>query len=236
VKLLINKLKLQKELDQQGLFLWGTFVLIVLARLYNNFTFSDFFSGLFGFILLSVYFIFFYRLLKNLYYSFWTILCVTIIWIVIQIFNQPLFTLSTFFYCCSLVLLGIGASQLWTPIYYPIVSWWEYDFRYRHDVKASVLFEGESLPSRLTDLRKGAGCVALFKEIKIGNFFQLELGEDLTFKVEVMSKRYYSLGRPLSYGVRFVLSSYDEQKKFNTYCSSWRKERKIKKMAKFEPV
>ena len=159
-----------------------------------------------------------------------------IIFLLIKLLSVPLLSFSFVLYLLALLLLALESNELWTPIYYSIVSWWEYDFRYRDDDKVKVITDGEKLEARLTDLRKGAGCVVLFKEVKVGDFFHVELSEERVFKVEVMSKRYYSLGRPLSYGVRFHLTNDDEKAKFRLYTSMWRKRRKIKRKAKFEPV
>lgn len=160
----------------------------------------------------------------------------TVLWVVKQIFVTPFFSIEGFLYLSSLVLLGFESYQLWTPIYYPIVSWWEYDFRYRHDVKIKIIFAGETSEGRLNDIRRGAGCVVAFKNIGIGEPLQVELEEGKVFKVEIMSKRYYSLGRPLSYGVRFDLTEETDRINYDNYCLKWKRERKRKRMAKFEPV
>jgi ribosomal protein S1 len=62
-----------------------------------------------------------------------------------------------------------------SPIYYPRVSWWEYDFRYRDDLKIEVKSFEDVIDARLTDLRRQAGCVAIFEELKIGQEIKVQV-------------------------------------------------------------
>jgi hypothetical protein len=236
VKLLINKLKLQKELDRQGIYLIASYVLIVLAQLYDGLSLTTVFSKLFTIAVLSCYFIVFRRLLKGLYYTFWTSMTLIVLWLVYSLFTTPILSFSFLFYTVALFLLCLESKDLWTPIYYPIMSWWEYDFRYRNDLKVKAIVDGQSIEGRLTDLRKGAGCVSLFKEMNVGEYLHIELKDGKSFKVEIMSKRYYSLGRPLSYGVRFELLEENERVEFKVFSKYWRNSRKQKRKEKFSPA
>lgn len=161
---------------------------------------------------------------------------VIILWILYNLFHVPVLSFSFLFYTVALVLLALESRELWTPIYYPIMSWWEYDFRYRNDLKVKAIIDTEKIEGRLTDLRKGAGCVSLFKELKVGEYVHVELEDGKSFKVEIMSKRYYSLGRPLSYGVRFDLNEESEREEFQLFSTFWRNNRKKKRKEKFSPA
>ncbi len=78
------------------------------------------------------------------------------------------------FFCMSAVLLGIEMYKLYGPIYYPLVNWWEYDFRFRSDVKVLVSLPDQAMvEGRLTDLRRKAGCVVLFDEMHVGDTLAL---------------------------------------------------------------
>lgn len=161
---------------------------------------------------------------------------VMVIWIIYSLFFVPILSFSFLFYLVALVLLGLESRELWTPIYYPIMSWWEYDFRYRNDLKVKAIVDAQEIEGRLTDLRKGAGCVSLFKDLKVGEYVHVELKDGKSFKVEIMSKRYYSLGRPLSYGVRFELIEESERDEFRKFSKFWRNNRKKKRKEKFSPA
>ena len=236
MKLLINKIKLQKELDRHGLYLLLVYILISIGSLYEGINLGNFFSKLTGLAIIAIFFVVYYRTLKGLYYTFWTLTFLVALWIVLTAFKVPFISLSFFLYLSALVILALAAKELWTPIYYPIVSWWEYDFRYRHEVKVNVIVDGERTEGRLTDLRLGAACISLFKEVKVGEYLQVEIDDEKKFKVEVMSKRYYSLGRPLSYGVKFELATTEEKNNYKSYTKRWRKLCKLKRKAKFSPV
>ena len=161
---------------------------------------------------------------------------IIVLWLIYCLFTTPFVSFSFLFYSVALFLLALESRELWTPIYYPIMSWWEYDFRYRNDLKVKAIVDGKAIEGRLTDLRKGAGCVSLFKELKVGEHVQIELKDENSFKVEIMSKRYYSLGRPLSYGVRFELVEEDEKAEFKKFSKFWRNNRKQKRKEKFSPA
>lgn len=130
---------------------------------------------------------------------------------------------------------------MWTlhdPIYYPIVSWWEYDFRYRDDVRVKVsTSEQKELDGRLTDIRRQAGCLSLFESLRVGDELELTSIDGLSFRkfiVRIMSKRETSFGRPLNYGVKFVLGDSQERLDFDKFCDFWKNERKDKIRQKFQ--
>ena len=54
-----------------------------------------------------------------------------------------------------------------------MVKWWIYDFRYRNDVKIIVYHFSDikketKINGRLTDVRRGAGCITLFENFPVG--------------------------------------------------------------------
>ena len=57
-------------------------------------------------------------------------------------FFQGIFTFQTsiisYNYLLGMLFLFMGMYTLSSPIYYPMVKWWIYDFRYRNDVKILV--------------------------------------------------------------------------------------------------
>ncbi len=237
MKLLINRLKLKQEIDRTEVLHWGIFFFLVLGFFYEAARESTWLSLIGALFVSSGYFYLLFRLLKRLYYSFWTFVGILALFLVLKIFGQPFFSMSFVAYLTSLVLLGILSYSLWSPIFYPIVSWWEYDFRYRDDLKIKVEFEDEKSDGRLTDLRRQAGCVASFKDFKLGEVLTIEPFDELKamrFKVEIMSKRKYSVGRPFNYGVRFLLEKDGDTSLFHNFVKFWKNERKLKLKKKFK--
>ena len=121
-----------------------------------------------------------------------------------------------FCYLFAITFLCLEMYFLFSPIYYPLVRWWEYDFRFRDDFKIKVFVDEQEMEGRLTDLRWGAGCVVLFRKYEQGVSITVKLDdfpEMDTIKAEIISRRQYSLGRPYTYGVQFALSSPINRKK-----------------------
>jgi hypothetical protein len=235
MKLSLNKLKLKQDIDRFEVLHWGVFFFLLLGGLYQTLSSGAWFYFLFQVVFFSLYFFFLRKLLRGLYYSFWTFTGFLSLFLIFKIFTSSFWEFSFFSFLTSLALLFTEAYLLWTPIFYPVVSWWEYDFRYRDDLKVKVTIDGETVDGRLTDLRRGAGCVAVFKEVKIGKEVLIEPFEsfqEVSFKAEVMSKRQYSLGRPHNYGVKFEVEN--DEALFNQFCMFWKNERRAKLLKKFK--
>lgn len=138
----------------------------------------------------------------------------------------------------SFFILGVLCFSLYSPVFFPIINWWEYDFRYRNDLKTKVyLANGEEMDARLVDLRRRAGGLSLFEDLEIGQRVDIEIESsslDGRLQVEVLSKRQYSIGRPYTYGVRFVISDDIVKRKYSDLEKFWNFERKAKKNRKFK--
>jgi hypothetical protein len=233
----LNSLVIRKDIDRVEMLHWGHFSFFVLA------TILELFNGHIGFlvipklILLFIFYHLFTRTRRNLYYSFWTFAITLSIYFLIKLLGGVLSGAVLFSYFLALIILCSEMYILMSPIYYPRVNWWEYDFRYRDDLKVKILFNEKELDGRLTDLRREAGCVALFKDIPIGSKFKIQLIENwdnVVFNAEVMSKRYYSLGRPITYGVKFSLEGIEDKSMFSKFVLFWRNERVLKQKLKFQ--
>ncbi len=176
---------------------------------------------------------FLYISFQRLYYTMWTLLAFVAILQVILYFpiNSDGFIGPTFFSTLALVMEASFAYLVFTPVYYPIVSWWEYDFRFRDEVKAQVLKGESSFEGRLSDLRRKAACLQCFDELNVGEILTLTLPHERSFEVEVMSKRRPSLGRPTIYGVRFILTS-DNSGAYELFCREWRSDKIEKRKMK----
>lgn len=237
MKLDLNKLKLKQEIDRNEVLAWGALIFTFLGFFYEASREGAWISFIFNCLLAGGVYYFLNRLQRRLYYSFWTFLSLLFIYLTFELFSQPFFSMEFLAFLCGMFLLGLLAYSLWTPIFYPVVSWWEYDFRYRDDLKVKVIHNDSKTEARLTDLRRGAGCIASFQDLRVGDELEIEPFEDLEnvrFKAEIMSKRKYSVGRPFNYGIRFILDEGGDSHLFRNFVKFWKNERKLKMKKKFK--
>lgn len=175
--------------------------------------------------------------IKNRYYTYWSLSFVLAIHLVFKI-NEQLFVMNrphiAWIYVVAEILLFCNMYLLSSPIYYPIVSWWEYDFRYRDDLKITVKHDhlDTEQDARLTDLRRHAGCVSSFEEFKIGDLIAIKAtvdGESALLKGIVMSKRREYFGRAWNYGIQFKFEGKIAQKRYEQLGKLWKKGKSTKK-------
>lgn len=181
----------------------------------------------------------YYKTIKHRYYTYWTFSTLLFLYILFKI-NEMFFVVHHphigALYLVSCILLIFKMYILSSPIYYPRVSWWEYDFRYRDDLKVSVKVHDHEYEARLTDLRRLAGCVALFEELKLGDEILMTTKVDdvsVNLRGQVMSKRRDLIGRPLIYGVQFKFDSRSNKKRYIQLLRLWKKEKNNKRKLKF---
>ena len=88
-------------------------------------------------------------------------------------------------------------------------------------------------------MRRWAGCVASFDDYKKGQVLELKCpveNKTYHFKVEVMSKRQYSVGRPFHYGVSFILESEHLVDDYQSFLDYWKRRKQAKRQLKLEKV
>lgn len=215
--------------------------LFIVTKLYLAFLTSDLLnlSTLGFFICVGVFENFHYKALRDLNYTYWTLTILKFLWILSSLlgsgyfFNDFTFAMFTI---TILLCLGVEAYLMSSPIYYPRVQWWEYDFRYRGDLKMKIEVDGVEYRARLADLRREAGCVISFTEIPMGESFVIKSyleDETIRFLVRVVSNREDIQGRGYRYGVQFLLSNKEEAKLFKKYQSHYLRRYKVKRRSKF---
>jgi len=235
----LSNLKIRQDIDRVHLLQWGHFSLLIMAFLVEGVIKFEIISTVIQIFFLLVFYKMFFKTLTDLYYSFWTFSIGTFGFVFYKLFTimstQSDFQLF-YLYLISVIILLIQMYILLSPIYYPRVSWWEYDFRYRDDLKVKLSDEGIELEARLTDLRRNAGCLSVFKDVKVGNKVEVKASNgvrDFVFLVEVMSRRQYSLGRPASHGVKFIFNEENPEADYDEFYSFWVKEKMNKKNSRF---
>jgi len=194
-------------------------------------------------ILKLLFFIYFtrpyHKTIKHRYYTYWTFSAFLFLYINYKIYEMFYVVhydhIGTLYVICAIILI-LKMYMLSSPIYYPRVSWWEYDFRYRDDLKISVKSGEKQCDARLTDLRRLAGCVAVFEELRLGEEIIINasvLNESVNLRAMVMSKRRELFGRPLIYGVQFKFDSRSNKKRYVQLMRLWKTERLNKQKLKF---
>lgn len=184
----------------------------------------------------------YYKTIKHRFYTYWTFSFFLFFYILYKI-NEQIFVENYshigILYIVSLLILILKMYILSSPIYYPRVSWWEYDFRYRDDLRIKVKVGESEYEARLTDLRRYAGCVGLFEELKLGDEIMINAkinNVTMFLRGQVMSKRRYLIGRPVIYGVMFKFDSRVNKKRYIQLVQMWKKEKNNKRKLKFAHV
>lgn len=181
----------------------------------------------------------YYKTIKHRYYTYWSLSIFLFLHLFYKAYEQYFIHPHPhigFLYLSAVLILLLKMYILSSPIYYPQVSWWEYDFRYRDDLKIAVKADELESPARLTDLRRQAGCVAMFKELKLGQEIVVAANmenESVLLRGLVMSKRRDLIGRPLIYGVQFKFDSRSNKKRYGQLETLWKKQKDSKKKMKF---
>lgn len=235
------KLNLQNSYDKVKFLTILQFVFVIMGFVAEALVTQSVlnFSFIFQFILLLVAYNFYYSALNNLFYSYWNMSVIFGIYYLVSlsrnflILGNPmiglLFLLSLFFLCIACYIVS-------SPLYYPRFHWWEYDFRFRADVRCWVEVDGKQYRGRISDLRRGAACLELFNNISVGHPIQVSvdiLNQSFTLFAEIRSKREPIIGRSIIYGVKFINSDLEQRQRLKFLTNYWNESKKIKIRNKF---
>lgn len=238
---MFKKLNLQNSYDKVKFLTFLQFIFVLIGFISEALVTQSVlnFSFIFQFILLVVTFNFYYNALSNLYYSYWNISLILAIYYLVSLTRNFLVIghpFIGFLYVLSLIFLVSATYIISSPLYYPRVHWWEYDFRFRADIRCSVEIDGKQFRGRLSDLRRGAACLELFNNIAIGHPIQINLevlNQNFTLFAEVRSKREPIIGRSMIYGVKFVNNDLEQKQRLRLLTNYWHESKKIKIRNKF---
>ena len=171
-----------------------------------------------------------WRALQRYSYAFWTLVFISFFFLIFSIIeiNPGAFQLIALI-IVSMLYLGISYS-FFNPIFYPIINWLEYDFRYRHDVPFFLCLKNGCFESRLMDFKLQRSSFHSFEDLDIGEkvemFYQFKDNQVLT-SATVLSIRQNTLGRGYYYGVEF-----DKSESVEILGSYWRAQKTHKKKLK----
>jgi hypothetical protein len=245
MKLSLKSINIREDLDRLKAIHWGHFYIVfcaLLAELYHG-VLSPI-GALFEVVLLAFLYRFYFKTVKELYYTFWTFSLFLALYLLKGMFNG-IFVYDTslffFLYLLAFVLFLTEVYILSSPIYFPMVSWWEYDFRYRDELKVVAKFfvakNGEKkVEGRLTDLRREAGCLVLLEEVEVGDIVTIHYSNvaiEHEFTAKIMSHREPLVGRGHTYGVKFYFKDSDAHEEFNNFVYLWKVDKKMRKQKRY---
>ena len=191
---------------------------IFFEKIFLDFSFIGLVIFFLSLFLLKTY----YFSLKKLQYTFWSLTALIIFYVclnIISVGQNYVIPLT-----CFIFLKSIEIYLVSSPIYYPWFNWWEYDFRYRNDLKAYVTFQNISHEARVTDIRRNAACITLFEKLPIGSTVIVSMQENkntLNIEGKVISVRVTTLGRGFTYGVSFMWENDLTREYYGQMKKSW---------------
>lgn len=215
-----------------------TFILFVYEASYSKSIFSLLFIlKVLGFLMLYK---FFFKAQKSRDYAFWGISLIVGLYLVQTIlhytfihYNAPILYLSFM----AIAFLAICSYAMSSPLYFPRVQWWEYDYRYRGDIKVNVKYNNLELEGRISDLRREVVCIELFEILELGVAIQIEIVKhDKPYKLtgNLVTMKRTIPGRPFRYGVTLDTDNDEIKKEYDLLKEVWDSSKKVKIRKKFD--
>lgn len=232
---------LQNSYDKVKFLTLLQFILVLIAFVAEALVTHSviYFSFLFQLVLLLFTYNFYYKALSNLYYSYWNISIILAVYYLVAM-TRNFFVIDSpwvgMLFFISLCFLIVNSYIISSPLYYPRVHWWEYDFRFRADIRCDAEIDGHQFRGRLSDLRRGAACLELFSHTQVGQPIQINLeilNQNFTLFAEVRSKREPIIGRSIVYGIKFVNNDLEQRQRLRLLTNYWHESKKIKIRNKF---
>jgi hypothetical protein len=235
------KLNLQNSYDKVKFLTILQFFFVIMAHVGEAISTQSVlnFSFFFQFILLIVAYNFYYSALSHLYYSYWNMSFIFGIYYLVSLSRNFLVlgnSMIGVLFLVSLFFLSMACYIISSPLYYPRFHWWEYDFRFRADIRCWVEAEGKQFRGRLSDLRRGAACLELFHAMPAGHPIQISveiLNQNFTLFGEVRSRREPIIGRSIIYGIKFLNQDLEQKQRLKFLSNYWNETKKIKIRNKF---
>jgi hypothetical protein len=174
-------------------------------------------------LILTILSYFKYSSLKNTQYTFWTLLLMNVFATLYIVFSKNS-NIILFISLFSLVIQLMEVYLASSPLFYPRVNWWEYDFRYRIDIPAECTYAGETTDARISDLRRNHLCLYSFKRLKLGEEVKVVSKEsDIDLLAKIITFREPNPGRGYCYG----LTIEECNKSFTELNTLWKKRKKF---------
>ena len=217
-----------------------TFLLSIVVRTHERSVID--FSFLVELILLILTFRFYFQAQKNRNYAYWGITFLVAGFLLMNVLHYTFVDYDIFILYISFlagIFLAINSYVMSSPLFYPRVQWWEWDFRYRGDLKTIVKIGEKSFEGRVTDLRRGSGSIEAFDYIALDSIVTLEVTVDeKVYIVDAIVKttKQVTPGRPIRYGMKFELSDDAVKETYTKIIKVWNESKKAKLRNKFSEI
>ena len=241
MKEILKKIDSKSEVDRIFLLHWShTFLVFVLllAELSAGYAVSTTLFALKAIALIVVYKAF-YKTITHFFYTYWAFSAFIIIYLVRGVLVHSASTgdsTLSLLYMAALLALLLECYVISSPLFFPRVRWWEYDFRYKSELKIQVEYGDLLCDGRLTDLRRDAGCVVTFKNFEIGEIISVKVhlnGQDLELAAKIFTSKEYTAGRGITYGVKFNFHDGQSKEMFDLLSQTWRDNKKARLRNRF---
>ena len=182
---------------------------IIIVNLY--FSSWNFFAFCFRGFFWTGFFLLFLRAIRRLLYSYWSFLFISTIYSMSFFIDFGLGKISMAEILTFVTLIGLNilqAKMMMHPVFYPMPNWWEYDFRYRKDIKGKVKVKDKSYDVRIADVRMGEVSIRCFQELEAGEHIVLneidEMDKAFSIPFDVATVRKNIVGRPYIIGLKLL--------------------------------
>jgi hypothetical protein len=214
------------------------FLVSILVRSYDRSLIT--FGYLFEVIVLASLFRYHFLAIDHRNFSYWGINIMFFLYLS-RIFLHHLFIefdlMILYITLMSYGAFFFNAYILSSPLYYPRIQWWEYDFRYRGDLKGVFRLKGEAHKIRLIDLRRMASSFEAFEKIDLGEHVLLEvkLNENIYEIPGIVKTIHQDIpGRQFRYGIIIEGSRSYFKNNYLKLQLDWQYSKKVKKRHKFK--
>ena len=179
---------------------------------------------------------------RNKNYAFWGFSIAIGLYVVHKLIYFTFFEyqiLIVYFSMLAGLFLLLNAFIMSSPLYYPRVPWWEYDFRYRAELKGEGHFSGLSFPLRLSDLRRGCASLAIFETLPLGGKMKIDIiFNEKVYKLNgtIKTLREVIPGRPIVYGIVLEQKSPEAKAELIELKKLWNKKKSANLRQKFQEM
>lgn len=217
-----------------------TFLLSLVVRTYEKSIIN--FGFIVEVILLVLVFRFYFQAQKHRNYAYWGLSFLLAGYLALNVLHYTFIDYNIFILYISFlaaIFLGINLYVMSSPLFYPRVQWWEYDYRYRGDLKTWIDQGQDQFEGRVTDFRRGSGCVEVFNHLRLDSNINLSIKlNDKVYLINgtVKTVKVVTPGRPVRYGVKFDLSNDEIKSTYMEIVKIWEEMKKAKLRTKFKEI
>jgi hypothetical protein len=229
--------EIKKSMLTSYAFSFLTFALFLLTRISEK---SFFEIGFFIELVFVVGVLRFYaRAHRNRNYALWGVSLVISVYLLMNILHFTFVQYNIFILYIAFLaalFLGISSYVMSSPLYFPRVQWWEYDFRYRGDLKATANINDEAKEIRVEDLRRECISFLSFNKIRLGEKITIDIpfGDKLyTVNGQLKTAREDIPGRPIRYGLKLIVVDERDKKSVTELKKVWMMHKKANIRRKF---